>query len=160
MVSIPSVAADFSERLNAMPEGWLQAMGVTITLATADEVRAELTVGEQHLQGYGIVHGGVHCGLVESLASIGAALYALPRKQSVVGLENNTSFIRAVRSGAHLRAVSTPITRGRKTQVWEAKVLDAEDRVVATGRVRLLCLEQEDVLAGEVVRGPLHPPIK
>jgi 1,4-dihydroxy-2-naphthoyl-CoA hydrolase len=152
------MAAEYSERLNEMPEGWLQAMGVTITLATADEVRAELTVGPQHLQGYGIVHGGVHCGLIESLASIGAALYALPRKQSVVGLENNTSFIRAVRGGTRLRAVSTPVTRGRKTQVWEAKVLDQEDRVVATGRVRLLCLEQEDALAGEQVRGPLHPP--
>lgn len=152
------MADDFSERLNAMPEGWLQAMGVTITHATADEVRAELTVGPEHLQGYGIVHGGVHCGLVESLASIGAALYAMPRNQSVVGLENSTSFIRAVRAGAKLRAISTPVTRGRKTQVWEAKVLDDGDRIVATGRVRLLCLERDDALAGETVRGPLHPP--
>ena len=151
------MAEDFSGRLNSMPEGWLHAMGVTITHATADEVRAELTVGPEHLQGYGIVHGGVHCGLIESLASIGAALHALPRNQSVVGLENNTSFIRAVRAGTKLRAVSTPITRGRKTQVWEAKVMDAEDRIVAIGRVRLLCLEKEDSLAGATVRGPLHP---
>src|SRR2546429_8912659 len=134
---------DFAKRLNDLPEGWLQAMGVTITKATEDEVRAELTVGPQHLQGYGIVHGGVHCGLIESLASIGAALYALPRNQSVVGLENNTSFIRAVRTGATLRAHATPVTRGRKTQVWEATVVDGDDRVVATGRVRLLCLEKE-----------------
>ena len=110
------MSQDFSQRLNDMPEGWLQAMGITITKATADEVRAEMTVGPEHLQGYGIVHGGVHCGIIESLASIGAALYALPRSQSVVGLENNTSFIRAVRAGATLRAVATPITRGRKTR--------------------------------------------
>jgi 1,4-dihydroxy-2-naphthoyl-CoA hydrolase len=149
---------DYANELNAMPEGWLEAMGVTITLATADEVRAELTVGPQHLQGYGIVHGGVHCGLIESLASIGAALYALPRHQSVVGLENNTSFIRAVRTGAKLHAVSTPVTRGRKTQVWDAKVLDDDGKVVATGRVRLLCLDKEEALAGEQVTSPLHPP--
>ena len=132
-------------------------MGITITLATADEVRAELTVGPEHLQGYGIVHGGVHCGLIETLASIGAALVALPRGQSVVGLENNTSFVRAVRAGARLHAVSTPVTRGRKTQVWEARVLDDRDQLVATGRVRLLCLEQGQQLAGEQVRGALHP---
>ncbi len=147
---------DFSARLNEMPEGWLQAMGITITLATPDEVRAELTVGPEHLQSYGIVHGGVHSGLIESLASIGAALFALPRGQSVVGLENTTSFVRAVRAGATLRAVSSPITRGRRTQVWEARVLDGEDRLVATGRVRLLCLEADQALAGEQVRGPLH----
>jgi 1,4-dihydroxy-2-naphthoyl-CoA hydrolase len=152
------VAEDFSKRLNAMPEGWLQAMNVTITRATADEVQAELTVGPEHLQGYGIVHGGVHCGIIESLASIGAALYALPKHQSVVGLENNTSFIRAVRAGAKLHAIATPVTRGRKTQVWGAQVLDESDRIVATGRVRLLCLEQDEALAGEQVRGSLHPP--
>jgi uncharacterized protein (TIGR00369 family) len=152
------VPEDFSKRLNAMPEGWLQAMGVTVTKATPDEVSCELTVGPEHLQGYGIVHGGVHCGLIESLASIGAALYALPRNQSVVGLENNTSFIRAVRAGTKLRATATPVTRGRKTQVWSAEVRDGDDRLVATGRVRLLCLEKDEALAGETVRGPLHPP--
>ena len=152
------MSQDFSARLNELPEGWLKAMGITITLATADEVRAELTVGPEHLQGYGIVHGGVHCGLIETLASIGAALVALPRNQSVVGLENNTSFVRAVRAGARLHAVSTPITRGRKTQVWEARVLDDEERLVATGRVRLLCLEADQQLAGETITTPLHRP--
>src|SRR5437899_10171716 len=147
---------DFSQQMNELPEGWLQAMGVTITLATQNEVRAELTVGAEHLQGYGILHGGVHCGLIESLASIGAALYALPRGQSVVGLENNTSFVRAGRTGAKLHAVSTPITRGKRTQVWEARVLDAEDKIVATGRVRLLCLQLDQPLAGEQVTTPLH----
>jgi 1,4-dihydroxy-2-naphthoyl-CoA hydrolase len=143
--------------MNAMPEGWLQAMHVTITHATADEVSAELTVGPEHLQGYGIVHGGVHCGLIESLASIGAPLYALPKNQSVVRLENNTSFIRAVRAGTKLHAVASPVTRGRRTQVWEAQVLDEQERIVATGRVRLLCLEPDQALAGEQVHGVLHP---
>jgi 1,4-dihydroxy-2-naphthoyl-CoA hydrolase len=151
------VNQDFAARLNELPEGWLQAMGVTITSATQDEVRAALTVGPEHLQGYGIVHGGVHCGLVESLASIGAAIFALPRNQSVVGLENSTTFVRAVRAGAKLHAVSTPITRGRRTQVWEARVLDDQERLVATGRVRLLCIEQDQQLAGEQVKGVLHP---
>jgi uncharacterized protein (TIGR00369 family) len=75
----------------------------------------------------------------------------------VVGLENNTSFIRAVRAGVKLRAISTPVTRGQRTQVWEAKVIDEDDRIVATGRVRLLCLENDQALAGEQVKGVLHP---
>ncbi len=131
-------------------------MGMTITLATKDEVRAELTVGRQHLQGYGIVHGGVHCGIIETLSSMGAYLFARERGQHVVGLENNTSFIRAVRAGARLRAVATPITRGRQTQVWQAQVIDESDRIVATGRVRLLCLESDQSLAGQQVSGALH----
>ena len=75
----------------------------------------------------------------------------------MVGLENNTSFIRAVRAGVRLRAIATPLTRGRRTQVWEARVIDEEDRLVATGRVRLLCLDNDQALAGEQVKGVLHP---
>src|SRR5438270_10807323 len=103
-------------------------MGIDVTVATKDEVRAEMVTGPQHLQGYGIVHGGVHCGLIESLASIGAALYALPRNQSVVGLENNTSFIRAVRAGATPRAHATPVARGRKTAACAAAAVDGNEK--------------------------------
>jgi len=129
---------------------------MTITSATKDEVRAEMTIGPQHLQAYGIVHGGVHCGVIETLASIGAYLVARERGQHVVGLENNTSFVRAVRAGTRLRAVATPVTRGRQTQVWAANIIDEEDRLVATGRVRLLCLAADQSLAGEQVKGALH----
>ena len=149
------MSQDFARQLNAIPEGWVQAMGMTITHATKDEVRCELTIGQQHLQGYGIVHGGVHCGIIETLSSMGAYLFARERGQHVVGLENNTSFIRAVRAGSKLRAVATPITRGRQTQVWQAQVLDEQDRLVATGRVRLLCISEEQSLAGEQVKGAL-----
>ena len=125
--------------MTAMP-GWAREMGIVITSVTPDAVTAELEVAEKHLQGYGIVHGGVHAGLIETLASIGAAVVAMPRGQRVVGLENNTSFIRAVRAG-RLRAEARPVTRGRSSQVWEAWIRDAEGKLVAQGRVRLLCLE-------------------
>ncbi|MFO0588647.1 MAG: PaaI family thioesterase [Polyangiaceae bacterium] len=127
--------------INAMP-GWVKEMGIVVTSATADEVACEWEVTDKHHQGYGIVHGGVHCGVIETLASIGAALVAMPRKQRVVGLENNTSFIRAVRSGK-LRGVARPVTRGRTSQVWEAWIRDEQDQLVAKGSVRLLCLDDE-----------------
>jgi 1,4-dihydroxy-2-naphthoyl-CoA hydrolase len=131
--------------INALP-GWARDMGLVVTRATADEVVAEVEIGPRHLQAYGIVHGGVHCGIVETLASIGAALVAMPRGQRVVGLENATSFVRAVREGTKLTATAHPLTRGRTTQVWEATIRDPEDQLVATGRVRLLCLDAERTL--------------
>src|SRR5215472_10522384 len=91
---------NFAEAINARNSGgWSGVMGIHFLRATADEVTAELTVGPAHLQPYGIVHGGVHSGLIETIASVGAALAALPRGQSVVGLENHTSFLVAVREG-------------------------------------------------------------
>jgi len=133
------------------PDGWDAAMGLRLVSASRDEVVAEYDVDERHRQGYGIVHGGMHCGAIETVCSTGAAFDAMPRGQSVVGLENHTSFVRAVRSG-RIRVTARPITRGRRSQVWEATARDEEGRIVSTGRVRLLCLEPGSDLAGEKVR--------
>jgi uncharacterized protein (TIGR00369 family) len=143
-------AQDVSPLLNAARDGWNEAMGVHFLRATEDEVIAEWDVGPQHLQGYGIVHGGVYAGVIETIASVGAALHAIVAGRSVVGLENHTSFIHAVREG-RLRATAKPLTRGRRSQVWEGTVTDVGGRLIATGRVRLLCLEPEASLAGEKV---------
>jgi uncharacterized protein (TIGR00369 family) len=134
-MTLPSV-----DQLNALP-GWTKVMGIVILAATPDEVSCEWEVDQKHHQPYGIVHGGVHCGVIETLASLGAALVALPRGQRVVGLENTTSFIRAV-GGGKLHATARPVTRGRTTQVWQGWIRDAEGRLVAQGQVRLLCLDE------------------
>jgi uncharacterized protein (TIGR00369 family) len=141
---------DYAPMLNANLDGWNRAMGVRFVRVTLDEVVAEWTVGPEHLQAYGIVHGGVHCGVIETLASVGAAMNALQEGRSVVGLENSTSFLQAVREGT-LTATAHPVVRGRRTQVWEANVKDARGRLVATGRVRLMVLDAETSLAGKKV---------
>jgi len=103
------MAEDIVATLNALP-GWTTEMGIVILTATPDEVTCAFEVGQKHHQGFGIVHGGVHAGVVETLASIGAALVAKPRGQRVVGVENSTSFARSARAG------STP-TRARSPAV-------------------------------------------
>ena len=136
--------------LAEMQDGWSKANGVRFVSASGDEVTVEMDIGPQHRQPYGIVHGGVYAGLVETVASVGAALAAMDRGQYVVGLENHTSFLHAARSG-RIRATATPLTRGRRTHVWEAKVVDEDGKVLATGRVRLLALDQGTDLAGRKV---------
>ena len=128
--------------INSLPSGWVREMGIKILEATPDQVTCEWDVSEKHHQGYGIVHGGVHSGVIETLASLGAALVAHPRGQRVAGLENSTSFIRAVRSG-RLHAAARPVSRGRSSQLWEAWVWDEHEHLVAQGRVRLLCFDAD-----------------
>jgi 1,4-dihydroxy-2-naphthoyl-CoA hydrolase len=120
--------------------GWAKAMGIVVLRSTVDEVSVELEVGEIHCQSFGLVHGGVYCGLVETACSLGASLVAHARRQTVVGLENSTSFLKATRSGA-LRATAVPLTRGRTTQVWQTTVVGGDGQIVAVGRVRFLCAE-------------------
>jgi uncharacterized protein (TIGR00369 family) len=101
-------------------------------------------------QPYGIVHGGVYCSIVETLASSGAAINALARNQTTVGLENSTSFLRAIRGGT-LVGTARPLHRGRQTHVWEVTITDDAGRIAATGRVRMICLEAGAAIAGETV---------
>jgi uncharacterized protein (TIGR00369 family) len=128
--------------------GWNIAMGLSFVTATAELIVGELDIGDQHRQPYGIVHGGVYSGIIEAACSTGAAIYAMASGQAVVGLENSTSFLRACRSG-RLRVTARPLTRGRRSQVWEAIVEEIGGKLTATGRVRLLCLEPGAALAGE-----------
>jgi 1,4-dihydroxy-2-naphthoyl-CoA hydrolase len=142
--------AAIAAALNDNLDGWNRSMGLRFVSATADEVVAELDIGPQHRQPYGIVHGGVYAGVIETVTSVGAALDAATRNQTSVGLENHTSFLHATRDG-RLRVVARPLQRGRRTQVWEGTVTDERGVVAATGRVRLLALEAEAALAGQTV---------
>lgn len=142
---------EVAARINAMHEGTLAGeLGLVVTSASRDEVRATLAVQSKHLQPYGIVHGGVYASVVESVASIGAGVDVFPQGKGVVGLENHTSFVRAAREGT-LVIVATPLTRGRRSQLWEATIRDEGGALVATGRVRLLVVDAETDLAGKKV---------
>jgi uncharacterized protein (TIGR00369 family) len=141
---------DFAAEMNETRGGFNTAMGLRFVRATRSEVVAELTIGANHSQPYGIVHGGVHAGIIETVCSVGAAIDAEANGFTAVGLENSTTFLHAARSGV-LRVTARPLTRGRRTQVWEATVVDESARPLAKGRVRLLCLEPGAALAGKTV---------
>ncbi|MBK8999956.1 MAG: PaaI family thioesterase [Myxococcales bacterium] len=141
---------DFAAVINSSLGGWNRAMGLSFTRATAEEVSAELLVGPEHLQPYGIIHGGVYAGIIETVCSTGAALAAARNGQVVVGVENHSTFLRATRAGK-LTVSATPLTRGRRTQVWDGRVTDEAGTLIATGRVRLICMDGGSELAGERV---------
>lgn len=116
--------------------GFIGVLGLELVKVTAEEVEAEWTIDERHLQPHGVVHGGVFCSVIETCCSIGAQRAVAPGTM-VVGVDNHTSFVRAVRDG-RLRARATPLHIGRRAQLWECVILDASRRLIATGRLRLM----------------------
>lgn len=115
--------------------GLNRTLGFRLSEAGPDRVVLSWTVGPEHLQPYGIVHGGVYCAAAEASASIGAALWYGERGK-VVGAANHTNFLRSVRDG-RIVATATPVHRGRSQQLWQIEMTDANDRLVARGEVRL-----------------------
>lgn len=119
--------------------GFDGVIGLTYLEVTGDVVRAEWTVTPHLHQPAGIMHGGVLCAVVESVASIGGSAW-LGSRGHVVGTNNNTDFLRATRSGT-LAAHGHPIHRGRTQQLWQVDIVDDTDRLVAQGKVRLANIE-------------------
>jgi 1,4-dihydroxy-2-naphthoyl-CoA hydrolase len=116
-------------------QGFVAVLGLEVVEADGDRVTARLDVQPHLHQPYGIVHGGVYCAVVETAASVGAALWFGDRGH-VVGVSNHTNFLRSVRAGV-LDVEATPVHRGRTQQLWQVTVQDGQQRLVARGEVRL-----------------------
>ncbi|MEP6527009.1 MAG: PaaI family thioesterase [Nocardioidaceae bacterium] len=130
-----------------MPEpditgGFVDLLGLEFVDVGPDRVEVRWTVRPELHQPYGILHGGVHCAAIETAASIAAANW-LGDRGDVVGVSNQTDFLRAVRDGV-LTAAATPIHRGRLQQLWLVEIRDEADRLVARGQVRLQNIESTD----------------
>lgn len=112
--------------------------GIELTEAGPDLASGRLVIEEIHHQPYGVVHGGVYCTMIETLASTGAALWAVENGMAgAVGLSNKTDFIRATTEGV-LIGSAVPIHRGRTQQLWQVDLSkEADGKLVAHGEVRL-----------------------
>ena len=117
------------------PGPFVEHLGLELTEVGPDKMVGAWTAAEKHHQPYGIVHGGVHCSVVETLASVGGAVWLGDRGQ-VVGVSNATDFYRAARTGPMV-STGTPVHRGRSQQVWVVETHDDQGRLVARGQVRL-----------------------
>jgi 1,4-dihydroxy-2-naphthoyl-CoA hydrolase len=123
-------------------KGFDTEIGLTYLEISPDEGRARLDITDKLLQPWGIVHGGVYCAIVESLSSVCGHVWLSQNGGGiVVGVNNNTDFLRAI-GGGTVHAVATPIHRGRRQQLWLTTITDENDRVIARGQVRLQNLDQ------------------
>ena len=117
--------------------GFDNELGLTYVDMSPDGGRATLEITDKLLQPWGIVHGGVYCAVIESMASVSGQVWLSGNGGGhVVGVNNNTDFLRAIKTGT-VTATSTPVHRGRRQQLWLVTITDESDRLVARGQVRL-----------------------
>lgn len=134
-----TAAADPLDVANQLlSQGWSSQLAVQALEAGSERVLLHCPVSERHLQPHGQVHGGVYASLVETACSLGAQL-AAGAGETVLALDNHTSFVRPVAAG-HLRALAVCGHSGRRTKLWHCTIVDERERLVALGQMRLMAL--------------------
>jgi 1,4-dihydroxy-2-naphthoyl-CoA hydrolase len=105
-------------------------LGMTVTSAAQDRVTAELIVAEEHCTVGQTIHGGAIMAFADTLGALGTVLN-LREGQSTTTVESKTNFFAGAPLGSRLTAESVPLHRGRRTQVWETRLMGENGRLVA-----------------------------
>lgn len=98
--------------------------------------RAWVEIRSDLLQPFGILHGGVHSSLAESVASYATHQAVAGEGMAAIGQSISTTFLRPVSDGT-VHADATARHRGRTTWVWDVELSDDEGRLCALSRVTI-----------------------
>src|SRR5436305_3377607 len=109
---------------------FMQAAGLMLDKIETTHVTGWIDLGSEHHQPWGLVHGGVYTTAIESAASVGASMAAQERGLAAVGVNNNTNFMRSMQEG-RVTVEARAVQQGRTQQLWEARITDDQDRLVA-----------------------------
>jgi 1,4-dihydroxy-2-naphthoyl-CoA hydrolase len=114
-------------------------LGIEFTEVGADHVSARMPVDHRTRQPFGILHGGASVLLAETLVSFAATFAAQPGK-ACVGMEINANHLRPVGSG-WVTGTARPLSLGRRSQVWEVRIVDEQDRLACISRCTIAVID-------------------
>lgn len=128
------------EALNQQSKGTLvEHLGIEMTEIGEDYVKAKMPVDNRTRQPLGLLHGGAHVVLAESLGSMAANLCLDITKEYALGLDINSNHIKSVRDGFVI-GIAKPIHIGGKTHIWEIKIYDEKENLLNISRLTMMVL--------------------
>ena len=104
-------------------------LGIELLEIEDDRVKGRLRVDRRHLHPGGYVHGGVWVAFADTIAAWGTMRNLSPG-HNFTTVELKVNVFAAGVAGDELLALGEPLHRGRRTQVWEVRVMKA-DRLAA-----------------------------
>lgn len=112
------------------------ALGIHVEHADDGVARGTMPISDAVRQPYGVVHGGAHAALAETLASVGTYAVVAPQGKIALGMTNNTQFLKSAREGT-VHGSARAIHRGRTTWVWDIDLKDDDGNLLAVSRVTI-----------------------
>jgi uncharacterized protein (TIGR00369 family) len=108
-------------------------LGIEIIPVAVGEIRGRMPVTDIVRQPYGVLHGGAIAVLAETITSVGTCMGIDLSREIGFGQEINYSLLRTV-MGGHVTAEARTLHRGRTAWVWDVRVHDDAEKLVAVVR--------------------------
>jgi len=121
----------------------VSTLGIEITDFGDQYISGKMPVDQRTIQPFGLLHGGASAAFAETLGSMGAGSQIDLVKYSVVGIELNSSHLKAVKEG-WVYGKATPIRIGRTIQVWDIIINNEKNDIVCKSRLTLAVIKKND----------------
>lgn len=132
------------EELQAYRAGTvIEVLGIEFSQIGDDYLELTMPVSDKTLQTAGILHGGVSVVLAETACSVGATMTLDREKQYAVGQEINANHIRPGIPGDVITARATPVSQGRRSQVWDIRLQNQDGKLVCISRCTMAILDHQ-----------------
>ena len=105
-------------------------MGVEVLERTKDRVCGRMTVRDDLCTSGGILHGGAYMAFADALGAMGAVANLADGMRTTT-LESKTNFFRGAPAGSVVEGEATPLHVGRRSQVWQTRITNAEGKLMA-----------------------------
>ena len=122
-----SAVAQINERMKGLFPDYL---GIEMTEATQERVVAKLDVRKEVCTVGNSLHGGAIMAFADTLGAVGTIMN-LPAGSRTTTIESKTNFISGAPLGSKVTGESTPLHRGRTTQVWQTRITSEAGKLVA-----------------------------
>ena len=120
-------AADIQARMKGLLPDLL---GIDLTEAAPERVVATLAVRQELCTVGNSLHGGAIMAFADTLGAVGTIMN-LASGQRTTTIESKTNFIGGAPLGSRVTGESTPLHRGRTTQVWQTRITSEAGKLVA-----------------------------
>jgi 1,4-dihydroxy-2-naphthoyl-CoA hydrolase len=119
------------EKINSLKMPFAELKGVTFTEASRDRVVARMLVRPELCTLGHVLHGGAVMALADSVGAAATVVNLPEEAKGTTTIESKTNFIGPAKEGATVIATTTPVHRGRRTQVWQTRLETEEGKLVA-----------------------------
>jgi 1,4-dihydroxy-2-naphthoyl-CoA hydrolase len=122
------------EKINhAGKNSMVELLGIEVTEAGDDYLKATMPVDHRTLQPEGKLHGGASVTLAETLGSIASTLCINRAESYCVGMSINSNHLRPVTSGI-VTATAKPLHIGLTTHLWNIEITADHGKLISVSR--------------------------